>query len=204
MNQTQRQTQSKSAVTRQRILDAAAREFREQGYAGARLADVARRAGMQTGSLYYHFDSRESLVAEVMRYGITRTHAAVRARLDELGDDATPKARLEAAVTTHLLMLLEHSDYASATIKVSGQVPAEVREAQLQIHQAYAGLWRQLLADARDAGALRPGLDLSIIRMGILGALNWTTEWYRDGGALSPVEVAQTLQAMLLGGIVAE
>jgi AcrR family transcriptional regulator len=57
------------ARTRRRILDAAAEVFSEQGY-GARLSDIAERAGMKTGSLYYHFDSREDLVAEVLRLGI--------------------------------------------------------------------------------------------------------------------------------------
>ena len=55
---------SKSQRTRARILDAAARVFRREGY-GARLSDIAAEAGIQTGSLYYHFDGRESLVADL-------------------------------------------------------------------------------------------------------------------------------------------
>jgi AcrR family transcriptional regulator len=61
--------ETKSARTRRRILDAAAEVFSEQGY-GARLSDIADRAAMKTGSLYYHFDSREDLVAEVLALGI--------------------------------------------------------------------------------------------------------------------------------------
>ena len=69
---------TKSERTRQRILDAAAKVFREQGYANARLADIAELADMQTGSLYYHFDGREDLVAEILRLGVETSWQHVR------------------------------------------------------------------------------------------------------------------------------
>ena len=56
--------QRKSDITRQAILDSAARAFRLSGYSGARLSDIAAGAGMQAGSLYYHFDSREALLIQ--------------------------------------------------------------------------------------------------------------------------------------------
>src|SRR5215218_9782486 len=78
---------TKSERTRQRILDAAARVFREQGYANARLADIAELADMQTGSLYYHFDGREDLVAEILRLGVETSWQHVRDAVDGLPPD---------------------------------------------------------------------------------------------------------------------
>ena len=49
-------------------VDAAAVEFARSGYSGTTLADVAGRAGLQTGSLYYHFDSKESMVEELIEH----------------------------------------------------------------------------------------------------------------------------------------
>src|SRR5678816_4156304 len=92
---------TKSERTRQRILDAAARVFREQGYANARLADIAELADMQTGSLYYHFDGREDLVAEILRLGVKTAWSHVRAAVDALPPSATPLDRLAAAVRAH-------------------------------------------------------------------------------------------------------
>jgi AcrR family transcriptional regulator len=195
-------TRRKSAVTRQRILDAAARVFRAKGYAGARLADIAAEAGMQAGSLYYHFDSREDLVGEVMRVGLERTHAYVVDRLGELTAPAGPVDRLRTAIEAHLVSVLQISDYASATIKLIGQVPAQVRERQLAAERAYGALWRGLLEDARAAGAIRPDVELSAIRMAILGALNWSVEWYDPRGA-RPERIARDIAAMVLEGLVA-
>ena len=57
---------SKSARTRERILDAAAHVLSRKGYAGTRLTDVADQAGLQAPAIYYYFPSREDLIEEVM------------------------------------------------------------------------------------------------------------------------------------------
>ncbi len=188
----------KSDLTRQRILDAAAKVFRAKGYAGARLADIAEAAGMQAGSLYYHFSSREELVEEVMRTGTLHTHEAVVAAVAAAGSD--PLVRLRAAIGAHVQSVIGISDLASATIKLFGQVPDEVW-ARVLVHQrAYGAVWRDLLSDARDAGLLRADVDLAAMRMAILGALNWTVEWYQPGGA-SPERLAKDIGTMVLDGL---
>src|SRR5471030_1580798 len=85
----------KSEITRQRILDAAARVFSEQGYSGTRLTDIAARAGMKAGSLYYHFDSRETLIDAVMQVGTRRTHTAALEKLRVLPAGTPPLRKLE-------------------------------------------------------------------------------------------------------------
>jgi AcrR family transcriptional regulator len=191
----------KSEVTRQSILDAAAREFRDNGYSGTRLSDIAARIGMKAGSLYYHFDSREKLVEAVMEHGLAKTKAAVEERLASLPRDAGHLVRLEAAIETHLLSVLEQGDHASATIKLFSQVPPDIRERQLARQRAYGAIWRKLLEDARRDGAIRGDVDLSPVRMAIMGALNWAADWYRPSGA-APKRIARDIAAMVLHGLV--
>lgn len=192
----------KSEATRQRILDAAARTFRAHGYAGARLADIAAAAGTKAGSLYYHFESREALVEEVLDRGIDRVFAAVRERLAALPPGASPRDRLDAAITAHLETALEVEAYTSASIRIFGQVPEAVRTRHLTRQRAYGAFWRGLLEEATAAGALRPGVDLSVARMLILGMLNWAPEWYR-AGRLTPAEVARQAADLALDGLLA-
>ena len=75
-------TPSKSEVTRHAILEAAAGLFREHGYAAVSLRDIAEAVGMKTGSLYYHFDSKESLVEEILTLGTQGALAASRAAVE--------------------------------------------------------------------------------------------------------------------------
>lgn len=192
----------KSARTRERILAAAARVFRDRGYAGATLGMIAAAAGLQAGSLYYHFDSREMLVDTVMTEGTRRVHAAACRRLAALSPDTPPLRRLAVLIETHLEMALSAGDTTSAMIKLIWQVPADIRDRQLAEQRAYGALWRRTLQEAREAGEIRDDLNLSVVRMAILGALNWAADWYRPGGD-PPARIAHDVVAMALHGLAA-
>ena len=191
----------KSEETRERLLDAAAKVFRDKGYAGARLSDIAELADMHTPGVYYYFPSKEDLVEEVLRVGVARARGYVQERVAAVPDGSAALDRLRAAIEGHVLMVLEIGDYTSANIRIFGQVPDDVRARHLADQQAYGNVWRALLEDARAAGELRPDLDLSVIRMLILGALNWTAEWYRPGSSQTAAEVAREATAMICDGV---
>jgi AcrR family transcriptional regulator len=190
----------KSEQTRERLLDAAARVFRDKGYAGARLSDIADAAEMHTPGVYYYFPSKEDLVEEVLRVGVARAAAFVEGRVAAVPEGASALDRLRAAIEGHVLMVLEIGDYTSANIRIFGQLPDDIRRRHLAQQRAYGDLWRSLLEGARAAGEIRPDLDLSVVRMLILGALNWTVEWYRPG-AVTAAEVARHATTMICEGI---
>ncbi|EIV90855.1 TetR family transcriptional regulator [Frankia sp. QA3] len=191
---------ARGAATTARILDAAATVFRTRGYAGTRLVDVATEADMQTGSLYYHFGSREDLVAALLAVAWQRTDDIVRRSVAELPTDAYPIDRLSTVIAAHLLAALALGDYTSALIQITDQVPDEVRSRSAPLQRAYATLWRNLLADGVAAGEIRADLDVRIVHRMIIGALNWTIEWYHRDGRLTPERLAeQTVSAVFEG-----
>ncbi|QTX03801.1 TetR/AcrR family transcriptional regulator [Agromyces archimandritae] len=169
---------TKSARTRERILDAAAHVLSRKGYAGTRLADVAAHAGVQAPAIYYHFASRDELIEEVMWVGAARVHAHVVAELDALPTEATPLERILKAVEEHLRYELAISDYTTASIRNANQVPEELRAKSAAEEAAYARLWRDLLIAAQEAGQLRADLDVTVSRFLLLGAMNWAAEWW--------------------------
>ena len=195
--------QTKSERTRQRILDAAAQVFKEQSYANARLADIAALAGMKTGSLYYHFASREELVAEILRLGIEISWAHVRSAVDALPANTDPLTRLAAAVRAHTLSVLKISDYTTAQTRIVSQVPPEVRRGHLADQHRYGSYWNELIEAAADADALRDGIDPFIGRMLIFGAMNWTAEWYTPRRGTTVEQIADQAVAMVLHGLAA-
>ena len=193
-------TQTKSDRTRQRILDAAAVAFQRRGYASVTLKDIASLAGLQAGSLYYHFDTKEELVEAVLDTGVDGAIAATREAVAALGADADPLARLRVAIAAHLRFMLAESTYASANIRMFSQVPESIRRRHLRRQRAYGAFWRGLFREAAAAGAIRADLDLSVARMLALGALNWSVEWYREGRR-TPSEVAAHAATMILDGL---
>ena len=123
---------SKSARTRARILDAAAHVLSVKGYAGTRLSDVAEHAEIQAPAIYYYFASRDDLIEEVMFGGIDDMGKHLRGVLDALPPELSPMDRIVAAVEAHLRHELELSDYATASIRNSGQIPEQLRKRQQQ------------------------------------------------------------------------
>jgi TetR/AcrR family transcriptional regulator, cholesterol catabolism regulator len=192
--------ETKSARTRQRILDAAAVAFQRRGYASVTLKDIASLAAMQAGSLYYHFDTKEELVEAVLDAGVDGAIAATREAVDALGRDADPLTRLRVAIAAHLRFVLAESPYASANLRILGQVPEPIRERHLKRQRAYGAFWRNLFRRAAATGAIRADLDLSVARMLALGALNWSVEWYR-AGRRTPSEIAAHAATMILDGL---
>ena len=195
-----RASATKSERTRQRILDAAAVAFQRRGYATVTLKDIAALADMQAGSLYYHFDTKEELVEAVLDTGVDGAIAATREAVAALGRDADPLTRLRVAIVAHLRFVLAESPYASANIRILGQVPEAVRERHLRRQRTYGAFWRGLFRDAAAAGAIRADLDLSVARMLAMGALNWSVEWFREGRR-TPSEVAAHAATMILDGL---
>jgi AcrR family transcriptional regulator len=163
---------SKSARTRERILDAAAHVLSRKGYAGTRLSDVADQAEIQAPAIYYYFPSRDDLIEEVMWSGIAHMREHMARVMAALPPDADPLDRIDAAVEAHLRYALEISDYTTASIRNAGQVPEAIAVRHTAEASQYGDIWRKLLQDADNAGLLRPDLDPMAARMLVLGALN--------------------------------
>lgn len=191
---------SKSARTRRRILDAAAHVLSVKGYAGTRMTHVAEYAELQAPAIYYYFPSREDLIEEVMWVGIADMREHLVAALEAAGPDITSMDRIMVAVEAHLRHELEISDYTTASIRNSGQVPESISERQRAENAKYGEIWRKLFTDAAAEGQIRSGLDVRVARMLVIGALNWAAEWWNPRrGSLDTV--VATAQSMVRAGI---
>ncbi|MFZ2174689.1 MAG: TetR/AcrR family transcriptional regulator [Rhodococcus sp. (in: high G+C Gram-positive bacteria)] len=192
---------SKSALTRQRILDSAAYVLSLKGFAGTRLADVAAHAELQAPAIYYYFKSREELIEEVMFVGIASIRAHVTEVLEALDPDTRPIDKIAAAVEAHLRYELSISDYTTAAIRNGGQMPEHLRERHETERTKYGNEWQALYQAAKEAGELREGLDIRAARMLVIGALNWASEWWNPQRGGSLAALVDTAQSIVLHGI---
>ncbi len=156
------------------ILDAAARLFREKGYAVTSMRDIAAAVGMLAGSLYYHFASKDELLVAVYGEGVRRISTAVGAALAR---DLAPWPRLEAVCAAHLAALLEDSDYAQVVIRVRPDDAPAAAARLVALRDQYEDLFAQAVVKL----PLAPRTDRRSLRLLLLGALNWSQTWYRSG-----------------------
>lgn len=186
------------------ILDTAARLFREEGYAAVSLRDVAGECGMKAASLYYHFASKDEIVSEVLRIGVDRTFEQVKAAVDALPGSATPQQLLLTAVRTHLEAILERQDYASANVRIFGQVPPQVRAAHVGLREAYETYWDGILASCvKRLKGRRTTSEIRAARSLLIGAMNTSLEWFDP--SKSPIgRLAAELAGIFLGGVASQ
>jgi AcrR family transcriptional regulator len=193
---------SKSEATRQAILHAAAGLFRQRGYAAVSLRDIAEAVGMKTGSLYYHFSSKESLVEEILTLGTQGAFDASRAAVEALGPSADPVDKLGAVICAHTGFLHDEEDFASANLKILQQVPPQIRERHVRQDREYGRFVDRIIGEIAATHGLAPGMDRSILRMLCFGAMNWSISWYDPKGA-SPGQIASQLMTMVRRGALA-
>lgn len=199
-----KEVKSKVKKTKEHILDAAAALFSKHGYNGTALRDIANALDMKAGSLYYHFDSKEQLVLEILTLGLENIIDTVIRRVEELPENSSSKEVLVAAAKGHLGALLEKGDYTSTSIRNYGQMPPAVQEEGRIIRDRYESMWRKWLVKAQQKGDIMDSVDLKILRLSILGALNRTLAWYKPGGDLSIDQIAEIQVGFVWGGIATE
>jgi AcrR family transcriptional regulator len=195
------QLTSRGEIKRQQILDAAAKVLARRGYAGTQLSEITQQARTQPGSLYYHFESREELIEEVLRQGVTLSFARARAVVDSLPADTPARDRLTAALRVHLKFQLIESDYARAAVRSIGQYPEDMWSRVNAKFRAYGKFFDGLIAASMKAGEIDPGVDRSALRMLILGAANWAPEWYQRRGTSSVEQIGDLLIRLMLSGV---
>lgn len=193
-------TPKKAEVTRSQILLAAAKLFSQKGYFASTLREVAKKANMKAGSVYYHFESKEQILDEVLNTGILFIKQAFEQAIDALPPEVTFTERFSAGVRAHLSTLLKDSEHASAYIRIYGQLPPLIKRRSREMRRAYAQLWIDFLSEAQREGHIRADLNVKLVAPVILGALNRTMEWYNPKHATLD-DLIDTFTKVYLGGL---
>lgn len=172
------------------VLDAAAHLFAGRGYAATSMRDIAEACDMLPGSLYYHFAAKEDLLVAVYEAGVRQLVEAVRAAV---GQEREPWTQLEAGCAAHLETMLQRSDYAQVLVRV---LPSDVPGAAARLKALRADYERQF-RELAGALPLPAGTDRGLLRLMLLGALNWSRFWFREGGRETPRSLARKFVKLL-------
>lgn len=198
-------TERKSARTRAKVLSAAARIIRDRGYKAATMRAIATESGIEAGSVYYHFSSKEEILDKVLDKGLRDLLDGVAETVSDAHTFPNGQSKVAAAIETHMAYLFRSSEFTSANLRIYGQLPKDVRARHWPVRHEYALLWDNILDEAQKSGCIRSDIKIVPLRQVMLGALNWTVEWFdpdRDApDDYSLQELTEMLQKLLLGGL---
>jgi TetR/AcrR family transcriptional regulator, cholesterol catabolism regulator len=184
---------------RDELLYIAAALFAEKGYRNTTVRDIADAAGILSGSLYHHFDSKESMVDEILRTFQDELFGRYDAIL--AGDD-DPRSKLEQAVRVSFEAIdRHHSEVAIFQNDAAHLGTLDGFGYLAERHEQSRQVWLTLLREGVAAGALRSDLDVDLAYRFVRDTVWVAVNWYRPGGALSAAAVADQYVSILLDGI---
>ena len=182
---------------RTELLAVCARLFREKGFHGTTIRDISAAAGMHSGSPFYHFKTKQEMLVAVMEEGLAEGLKRSQAVFDL---KLPPTERFKRLVRIHLGTILEDgNDFIPVLLyEIRSLTPANRRRI-IALKDGYDALWQRMIDELEAAGLLAG--DRQLARLFLLGALNWTAQWYRPGGRLAVDRIAEETAAVFLKSV---
>ena len=192
-------TAEPSATRRDELLAITASLFAKKGFRNTTVRDIADAAGILSGSLYHHFDSKESMVDEIL----STFQEELFGQYDEiLASDDDARTKLEQAVLVSFDAIDKHHDEVAIFQNDAAYLLTFERFAYLaERNRQSREVWLALLQGGIDAGVLRDDLDLELTYRFIRDTVWVAVTWYRPGGRRTHTEIAQQYLTILLEGI---
>jgi AcrR family transcriptional regulator len=184
----------------QEIITAAAQVFLEKGYHAATTRDIAAAVGIQQASLYYYISSKEELLYLIVREPVMR----LADQLDTIVKAAWPtRQKIERGLQAHLAAFDDNYPHMCVFVQELHNVIPALQDTLRDLPQRYQQLWEDIIRQGIARGELRAEFDVTTTALMILGMCNWMFRWYRKGGRLSTVAIAQQYASAILDGMVA-
>ncbi len=181
---------------RGRLLSKAAHMFKEKGYERTTVRDLAASVGIQSGSIFHHFRSKEDILYAVME----ETILYITAKMEEaLASANTAKERLLGLIRCELESILGGTSEAMTVLVYEWRSLSEVNQGRiLLLRDHYEQLWLDTLNVAKQEDLVTG--DMFILRRFLTGALSWTVTWYKPEGPYSMDQLAQQALALAIKG----
>ncbi len=183
-------------TTRERIRIEAAALFRNKGFNGTSMADLAAAVGISKSSLYHHFPSKQALLSEIIELTVNRVTPAVRAVADS---GLSISDRLRTAVALHTVEAIRDRDAVACFIEEGRYLSSDFMTTHIENRDRYENIFRDMFDEGIASGEFVEQ-DVGIEVKAILGMCNSVVRWYQPSGTHSPEEIAAEIADFVVRG----
>ncbi len=176
------------------LIRVAARLFREKGFEGTTIRAIADAVGMRSGSPFYHFKSKQEILAAVMEEGLVAGLAETE-RIAAL--ELAPREKFQALVRSHLQTVLgEGHDFIPVLLYDWRSLTPDLQERIIGLKDRYDRIWQDALNNLAEHGLMKS--DSRVVRLLLLGAINYSVQWYKPGKGISLDELTDEVLSLFL------
>jgi TetR/AcrR family transcriptional regulator, cholesterol catabolism regulator len=196
MADVERAVAGRTGSRREEILATAAELFWSKGYSATAMSEIAAALDIQKASLYHHIRAKDTLLYEL---SIESMHRMIDAASS--ASELAPLPRLRAIIERHLQALIsDQSKHATALTELRSLAP-EQRAHVVELRDRYDRIIDEAIRSVQVNNGLWPEIPTKLLRLSLLGMLNWTVFWYRDAGT---ADITQTVTSIFLGQLVGD
>ena len=189
------------AVRQAELLAIAADLFADRGYVATTVRNIADEAGILSGSLYHHFDSKESMIDEILSTFIDQTLASYESVIAE---GKGPKETFEGLVRTSLESMVDSRAAILIYQNEARFLAAQPRFSYLSAaHRKFEKIWTDVLKKGVKSGEFRDSIDPKLVYRLVRDTVWTAPRWYRPGGSLKPERIIDQYMAVLVDGVAA-
>ena len=174
------------ASAKGRLLKAAATLFRDKGFERTTVRELAKEVGIQSGSLFHHYASKQEILLNVMEQTILLNTELMKLSLSQ---NHSTGDKLHALILCELQAILIDTGTEMAVLVYEWRGLNPDNQAQiLTLRDNYERLWLDILDSAYQEELI--SVAPSILRRLLTGAISWSINWYNPQGDLSLDELA--------------
>ncbi|MRW94418.1 TetR family transcriptional regulator [Duganella sp. FT80W] len=189
-----RPQKGESGGLRAALIEQSALLFRTKGYDNTTVRDIAAATGIQAGSWFYHFKTKQDILAAIMEQGMRHALTEVESIAAQ---PLTPKVMLHRLVEAHLHTLLAPDHHFIAVLLYEWRSLDQASRARISaLKDRYEAVWDGAIAALHQSGDWQSPSQFD--RLLIFGALNWTVQWYKPGNGADVPELARQAMRFIL------
>lgn len=183
----------------QQIIEAAVRVFARNGYYNSRVSDIAREAGVASGTIYLYFKTKDEILVSLFREKMAAWVAHVR---DEIADESDPVAKIRRLVALHFSVLEKDPALAEVVQVELRQGHKFFRGASAHEVSAYFELIGTVLEEGQAAGVFRDDVPVKVATKVLFGAMDqMATSWVLGKRKHRLTEAAEAVATVFLRGV---
>lgn len=184
-------------MTRDDILDAAAQIFRQKGFHGASMNDIAHAVRLQKASLYHHVSSKQEILFELLDHALKLLLERISTIKDQ---DLSADKKLQMMIREYLKILADNLDLAAVLLFEHRALERKQHARHVPSRDKFESLWREVLAEGVESGLFECD-DIALAVRSLLGSMNWTITWFRPEGDKTIEQIADDYSCLLLNGL---
>jgi len=184
-------------MQRSDIIQAAAQIFRQKGYHGTSMQDIADAVHLQKASLYHHISGKQEILVDILDRALGILIEDIEAVAKS---EIKPEEKVRQAMQAYVGRLSEDTDLAAVLMQEYRSLADDLRVAHIARRDRLESLWREIIKEGIESGDFRH-TDEVIATFALMGALNWMVTWYQPGGRLSPQEIANEFGDTFIKGL---